>query len=393
MKRAYRYRFYPTPGQEAELRRTFGCVRAVWNWALAHRTEAFYERQERVGYPALSALLTTRKADPDLAWLNEVSSVPLQQCLRHQQVAFANFFARRARYPRFKSRKYPCQSAEYTRSGFRFKVGELRLAKMTEPLHVRWSRQIPDGCEPSTATVSLDAAGRWHVSLLVDEPDPPALPVVNKTVGLDLGVSALVTLSTGEKIVGGKHGKADRKRLARAQRNLSRKEPGSRNREKARMAVARIHARIADRRQDELHKLSTRLVRENQVIAVEDLNTAGMVKNRSLARAIADQGWRSLRVMLTYKAERCGRTLVVIDRWFPSSKRCNKCGHQAAKMPLNVREWECPECGAIHDRDVNAARNVLAAGLAVIACGDGVRPTRQKSAAAVRETGTSDREV
>lgn len=389
VKRAFRFRFYPDDEQAEMLRRTFGCVRVVWNRALRYRTDAWYERRERVNYNACSALLTGWKKDPELAWLNEVSSVPLQQCLRHQQAAFANFFEKRAGYPAFKS-KHGRQSAEFTTSAFRWDGRRLALAKMSRPLDIRWSRTLPAGAAPSTVTVSLDPAGRWHVSLLVEDKTVRPLPACDQAVGLDMGITALVTTSDGEKVVGGNHHRVDLVRLARAQRALTHKQKGSCNRAKARRRVARVHARIADRRRDQLHKLSTRLVRENQTIVVEDLNVRGMVRNRHLARAISDQGWADLRRMLAYKAEWYGRNLVTVDRWFPSSRRCSNCGHVAGRLPLHVREWACPECGAAHDRDVNAAINILAAGLAVTACGDGVRPARVKRGKApVGEAGRS----
>lgn len=391
VRRALRYRFYPTEEQAQLLTRTFGCVRLVWNRALAYRTAAWYDRQERVNYNATSALLTGWKKADDLAFLNEVSSVPLQQCLRHQQKAFANFFEGRARYPRLKSKRSNRGSATYTRAAFQWNGQRLWLAKMAEPLDVRWSRPVPEGAEPSTVTVSVDPAGRWHVSILVDDPTVTPLPRRGEAVGVDLGVSALATLSTGEKVVGGKHLRANHARLARAQRALARKQKGSANRAKARRKVARVHARIADRRRDQLHKLTTRLVRENQTVVIEDLNVSGMVSNRSLARAISDQGWRELRRQLEYKADWYGRDLVVIDRWFPSTKRCSACGWTNQTLPLSVRNWACPQCGTVHDRDVNAAINIRAAGLAVQACGDGVRPARAKRGkAVVDETGNPD---
>ncbi|GIF99960.1 RNA-guided endonuclease InsQ/TnpB family protein [Catellatospora citrea] len=347
VKRAFKFRFYPSDAQAAQLSRTFGCVRLVYNMALAARTEAWTQRQERVGYNATSALLTGWKKTEDLAFLNEVSSVPLQQALRHLQTAFTNFQARRAKHPTFRSKKRSRRSAE-----------------------------LPDGCAPSTVTVSCDAAGRWFVSLLCDD----AITQTSATgqVGVDAGIDSLLTLSTGEKITNPRHERADRQRLARAQRNLARKQKGSANLAKARINVARIHARIADRRRDHLHKLTTRLVRENQSIVIEDLAVRNMLKNHRLARAISDAAWRQLRTMLEYKAAWHGRDLIVVDRWFPSTRLCSACGALAQKMPLDVREWTCP-CGAVHDRDVNAARNILAAGLAVTACGDDVRPQRESS--------------
>ncbi|MEU4511571.1 RNA-guided endonuclease TnpB family protein [Nonomuraea wenchangensis] len=362
VKRAYKYRFYPTPEQAEALLRTFGCVRLVYNKALEERTRAYTEEGRGVSYGESSAALTAWKKTPELAFLRGVSSVPLQQALRHLQAAFANFFARRAKYPTFKSRKRSRASAEYTRSAFRWSDGRLTLAKMGAPLDIVWSRPLPERAEPSTVTVSRDSAGRWFVSLLVEEKIRP-LPPVARNVGVDAGLTTLATLSTGEKIVNPGQERRERRRLAKAQRALARKEKGSKNRTKARLRVAKVYAQIADRRRDYLHKVTTRLVRENQVIAVEDLAVRNMVKNRRLARAISDAGWRELRSMLEYKAAWYGRTLVVADRWFPSSKLCSICGVLQEEMPLSVREWVCA-CGAVHDREVNAAQNLLAAGLA-----------------------------
>ncbi len=282
VKRAFRYRFYPTDAQAAELSRTFGCVRLVYNRALAERTTAWHQRQERVGYSDTSAMLTAWKKTEELAFLTEVSCVPLQQTLRHLHTAFRNFFDRRARYPRFKSKKKSRASAEYTASAFRYRDGQLTLAKMIDPLDVVWSR---------------------------------------------------------------------------------------------------VHARITDRRRDFLHKLSTRLVRENQVVVIEDLAVRNLVKNRRLSRAISDAAWRELRTMLAYKCAWYGRDLVVVDRFFPSSKACSTpdCAYVHASLPLHTREWTCPRCGVTHDRDVNAAHNLRAAGLAASACGAGVRPQRESS--------------
>lgn len=374
VKRAFRYRFYPTEAQAAELSRTFGCVRKVYNLALQACTEAWALRQERVNYNATSAMLTAWKKTEELAFLNEVSSVPMQQALRHLQVAFANFFAKRARYPRFKSKKKSRKAAEYTTSAFRYHNGRLTLAKMAEPLDIAWSRPLPEGVSPSTVTVSQDAAGRWYVSLLCDDVIEPG-PAVATAIGVDAGLDSLLTLSTGEKITNPRHERRDRTALALAQRRLARKVKGSANRAKARLKVARIHARITDRRRDHLHKLTTRLVRENQTIVLEDLTVRNMVKIHSLARAISDAAWRQFRTMLEYKTDWHGRDLIIVDRWFPSSKLCSACGVLTERMPLDVRTWTC-RCGNIHDRDVNAARNILAEGLSVAACGAGVRPQR-----------------
>ncbi|MEV1069645.1 RNA-guided endonuclease TnpB family protein [Streptomyces sp. NPDC050263] len=377
VKRAFKYRFRPTDAQAAELSRTFGCVRKVYNLALAARTEA-WTRQERVNYNATSAMLTAWKKTEELAFLNDVSSVPLQQTLRHLQSAFTLFFARRAKYPRFKSRKKSRRSAEYTTSGFRFHGGRLTLAKMADPLDIVWSRPLPEGVQPSTVTVSQDAAGRWFVSMLCDDPTVGPLPTVDTAVGVDVGLDHLLTLSTGEKVGNPRHERRDRVRLARAQRELSRKAKGDgANRRKARRKVAGIHVRIADRRRDHLHKLTTRLVRENQTLVIEDLTVRNMVSNHTLARAISDASWSEFRSMLEYKAAWYGRELIAVDRFFPSSRLCSACGALQGKMPLSVRTWTCDGCGTAHDRDVNAANNLLAAGLAVSVCGAGVRPQRR----------------
>lgn len=372
IKRAYRFRFYPTPEQEGILARTFGCVRFAYNHMLRLRTDAWYQRQERVGYHETSAALTALKKTPEHAWLNEVSSVPVQQALRHLQTAFANFFAKRAKYPNFR-KKDGAQSAEYTASAFRWDGASLRLAKMDAPLAIRWSRTLPKGAKPTTVTVSKDTAGRYHVSILCDDAVSPKKNVKGQ-IGVDLGLSYFAILSTGEKIAAPNAFRKNEARLARLQRRLARKQSGSANRRKAKLKVARMHARTADSRRDFLHKLSTRLINENQVIAIESLAVSNMQKNRTLAKSISDAGWTEFVRQLTYKAGWYGRTLIGIDRWYPSSKRCSDCGHTVQKMPLNVRLWTCPKCGAIHDRDVNAACNVLAAGLAVSAHGESVSP-------------------
>ena len=298
--------------------------------------------------------------------------MPVQQSLRHLQTAFANFFARRAKYPSFR-RKDGVQSAEYTTSAFKWDGQSLKLAKMDAPLAIRWSRTLPKGAKPTTVTISKDTAGRYHVSILCD--DAVSLkPKAQGEVGIDLGLTHFAILSSGEKIAAPKTFRRHETKLARLQRRLAKKQKGSARRAKAKLKVAKLHTKIADARRDFLHKLSTRVINENQVIAIESLAVRNMQKNRPLAKAISDASWSEFVRQVTYKAQWYGRTLISIDRWYPSSKRCSDCGHTVAKIPLNVREWTCPECGAIHDRDVNAARNVLAAGLAVSAHGESINP-------------------
>lgn len=372
IKRTYRFRFYPTPEQEVILTHTFGCARFAYNHMLRLRTDAYYQRQEKVGYHETSGLLTDLKKQPEFDWLNEVSSVPLQQSLRHLQAAFHNFFAERTKYPSFKS-KHDKQAAEYTASGFKWDGKNLKLAKMADPLNIRWSRTIPRAAKPTTATVTKDAAGRYFVSILCDDAVANKPPVTGK-IGIDLGLTHFAILSTGEKIAPPNAFRKNEAKLAKLQRRMAKKQRGSANRGKAKQKVARLHAKTADTRRDFLNKLSTKLVNENQVIAVETLAIKNMQKNHCLAKSISDAGWGEFVRQLKYKSLWYGRTLVGIDRWFPSSKRCSDCGHTVHKMPLNVREWACPECGTIHDRDINAARNVLTAGLAGIALGDCVIP-------------------
>ncbi|NES79408.1 MULTISPECIES: RNA-guided endonuclease TnpB family protein [Okeania] len=395
VEKAYKFRFYPTPEQESLLRRTLGCVRLVYNKALAQRTQAWYEKQERVGYKQTSAMLTNWKKQEDLDFLTEVSSVPLQQGLRHLQSAFSNFFSGRAKYPNFKKKRNG-GSAEFTKSAFKWKDGQVYLAKCVEPLPIRWSRQLPQNFVPTTITVKLDPSGRWSISLRVSDTRNLKIKPVLKQIGIDLGITSLLTTSDGEKIANPKNLQKLHKKLRLAQKSLSRKTKGSNNYQKARLKVARIHAKIKDSRLDYTHKLTTQLIKENQTIVVEDLAVKNMVKNHKLARAISDANWGELVRQLEYKAEWYGRELIKIDRYFPSSKRCSNCGHIVEKLPLSIREWDCPECATHHDRDINASVNILrmgtrvgdrrkgtptkkAAGLAVSVCGATVRPEGSKS--------------
>jgi putative transposase len=359
VRAAYQVRAYPDTQQAAVLNRTFGCVRLVWNRTLAWRHARWYTEHLSTNVPQANAHLTEMKRDPDLAFLAEVSCVPLQQVTRIQQKAFVNFFAGRARYPRFKSRTGR-QSAEYTRSGFRWRDGRLWLAKMTEPLALVWSWPDidPSSVDPSTVTVSRD---------------PEPLPATGTAVGVDLGISDFAVTSDGERIANPGHLDRKARNLARYQRRMARCQRGSNNRIKARAKVARAHRKVRAARTDFLHRTSTNLVRRYDTIAVEDLAVTNMVRNRSLAKAISDCGWGAFRRMLEYKAERAGRTLVVIDRWYPSSKTCSSCGHLLDKLSLSTRTWTCPSCRTLHDRDINAAKNIVAAGLAVTACGGDVR--------------------
>jgi putative transposase len=380
MRTAYRCRAYPDEGQQAALNRTFGCVRVVWNRTLAERHCRWHADHTGMSYAESDRALTAMKKDPDLTFLCEVSCVPLQQALRHQHQAFRAFYAKRARYPRFKSRRSR-QSAHYTRSAFSLREGVLQLAKMSAPLRYVWSWPEADltSLDPAMVIVSRERDGRWYITFTIDAADPEPLHAAGHSAGLDLGVKDFAVISDGERIANPRHMERKARRLARYQRRMARSQKGSANRARAAAKVARAHRKVRDARADFLHRASTRLVRENDVIVIEDLNVAGMIRNRRLARAISGCGWGEFRRQLEYKCQRYGRRLVVIDRWYPSSKTCSACGHLLSDLSLATRHWTCPSCGARHDRDVNAAKNILAAGLAVArgspgdACGADVR--------------------
>ena len=307
-----------------------------------------------------------------------MSSVPLQQSLRHLEKGFVNFFEGRAQYPTY-HQKQKRQSATYASKAFIWNGSTLTLAKHKEPLNIVWSRPFPDGSKPSSVTVSKDASGRYFVSILVEENIPP-LPMTEKSIGIDLGLKSFLITSDGETIDNPKYYARAEQKLATLQRKHARKKKGSKNRDKARRQVAKHHARIADMRKDFQHQLSTRLVRENQTICLETLAVKNMVKNQCLAKAISDVGWGEFVRQLEYKAKWYGRTVVKIDRFYPSSKTCGACGFVLEELGLEVRAWVCPHCGVCHDRDINAAKNIVTEGLSALnACGGTVRPVQVKA--------------
>lgn len=362
MKVRYQFRFTPTEAQQAELAKVFGCCRYAYNRALRYRTDAWQERQERVGYNQTSAELTKWKREEGTAWLREVSSVPVQQALRHLNNAFVRFFNKEAKYPSFK-RKGHKQSAEYTTSAFKFSRPDPNNPNLVVSglgrLDVNWSRKFQS--EPTTITITKRPSGRYFVTLVLDEQFSKLEPT-GRTVGVDLGINRLATLSDGGRIANPKHTSKNQARLAKAQRVLSRKTKGSGRWNRQRIRVARIQEHIGNSRKDHLDKVTTDLVRRYDRISIEDLNVRGMVKCRPLAKAVSDASFGQFRQMLTYKCERYGRELRLVDRFFPSSKRCSSCGHILPSLSLDVREWDCPECGEHHDRDLNAAKNIHNAG-------------------------------
>jgi putative transposase len=376
----YSYRLYPAPAQRAALARAFGCVRMVFNDGLRLRQEAHAAGLPYVTDADLSARLTAAKATPERAWLGEVSAVVLQQALADLNAAYRNFFASlkgerkgpKMGPPKFRSRKDHRQAVRFTANA-RFKVlpnGKLRLPKIGD-VPVRWSRPLPSG--PSSVTVIKDPAGRYFASFVI-KAEPGILPEAEPAVGIDLGLTSFAVLSDGRNITAPRFLRRAENKLRRRQRDLSRKQKGSRNRDKARVKVARAHARVGDARREFHHQLSTALIRENQAVAVEDLAVSGLARTR-LAKSVHDAGWSSFVAMLEYKARLYGRQFHRIGRFEPTSQTCSACGAKGGPKPLHVRAWQCQECGAWLDRDVNAAVNVaMAAGLAVTACGAQVRP-------------------
>ncbi|MER6842917.1 RNA-guided endonuclease InsQ/TnpB family protein [Streptomyces platensis] len=379
MQLRYSYRLYPSGPQRTALAQAFGCARVVYNDALRARETARAAGEPFLKTGDLSKLVITEaKKTEERAWLGEVSAVVLQQSLRDLDTAYRNFFdglkGKRPRMgiPRFKSRKDNRQTVRFTANA-RWKItpgGDLSLPKIGE-VPVKWSRTLPS--IPSTVTVIKDAAGRYFASFVV-ETNPEMLPETESVVGIDLGLGHFAVLSDGTKIDAPRFLRRAEKKLKRAQQALSRKAKGSNNRDKARSKVARAHARVADARREFHHQLSTRVIRENQAIAVEDLAVKGLARTR-LARSVHDAGWSAFVAMLEYKAARFGRTFHRIGRFEPTSQVCSACGAKDGPKPLHIRRWECTACGTVLDRDINAAVNVAkAAGLAVSACRAQVRP-------------------
>lgn len=379
MKARYQYRFYPTDQQRQSLAQLFGCVRVVWNDALA-----FCQSSEKLpGYNKLSAMLTQTKKTEERQWLKDVSSVPLQQSLRHLATAYQNFFdscngkrkGKKLRSPKFK-KKTNNQSAEFTKASFSITGTSVYLAKIgdVDPI---WSRELPS--EPSSVTVIKDCANRYFLSFVV-EIQPVSVEPIHPSVGIDLGLKTFAVLSTGEVFKSPDYSKLDRK-VRSLQKKLARQVKGSNRRNKTRLSVARRHNEISDLRKDFLHKLSTKVVRENQAITLEDLNVSGMVKNRKLSRAISLQGWREFREFCKAKSEKFGRQFQTVSRWEPTSQICSDCGYKWGKLDLKVRTVTCLSCGTTHDRDENAAKNIDKVGIGH--CHDSKRTLRDSKTTSV----------
>ncbi|MFB7876208.1 RNA-guided endonuclease InsQ/TnpB family protein [Nocardia sp. NPDC056064] len=375
----YNFRVYPTPGQQIALARAFGCARVVYNDALVARREAF-EQGNRISDAELSKRLTEAKRAPERAWLGEVSSVVLQQALADLNSAYRNFLSSatgkrkgaRVGLPRFRSRRDSRQAIRFTKSS-RFAVtsgARLRLPKIGD-VAVRWSRELPSA--PSSVSIIKDASGRYFASFVVMADDQP-LPPVASEVGIDLGLTTFAVLSNGRVVGSARFLRQAERRVKKAQRALSRKEKGSANRAKARLRLAKVHAKVRDSRRDWAHKHTTQIIRENQAVYVEDLCVNGLARSR-VAKAVHDAGWAMFVRLLEEKAKRYGRHFAKVDRWFPSTQKCSACGDAGVRKALHVRVWTCV-CGVTHDRDVNAAINILAAGRVerLNACGGTVSP-------------------
>ena len=318
---------------------------------------AWQQEKKSIGYHLTAAKLTEWKKEPEKTFLSDVSSVVLQQSLRNLDAAFTNFFEKRAGYPKFKS-KHDTQSARYATNAFMHREGQITLAKQDEPLNISWSRPLPDDAKLINLTVSKDKSERYFVSILV-ETDLKLLKKVKAEVGIDVGIKTLATTSDGDRLENPRSLVRREKRLKRLQRRLSRKVKGSNNRKKARLKVAKLHARVGDTRRNAIQKFTTEVIRENQAIFVEGLNVAGMLQNHCLAKHIGDAAFAEIFRELEYKAHWYGRTYLELDRFFPSSKLCSSCGHLLDELPLSVREWDCPGCGAQKVKSVLSDRRPI----------------------------------
>jgi putative transposase len=374
----YRYRIYPTPRQRQALARACGCARVVYNDYLKLRDDCHAAGETITDTEVQRRVVTLAKRTPERVWLSEVASVVLVQACQDARRAYRNWYGsmsgqrkgRKIGHPVFR-RKHHRQSVRLTRNGFALHGERLYVAKVGE-LKVRWSRGLPS--VPSSVTVIGEPDGRYYASFVVERAPAP-LPACGREVGIDVGLERLVVTSDGEVIANPRFLRSKQRRLARAQRSLARKQQGSANRARARRRVAVAHRKVREARRDHAHKAALWLIRDNQAVYAEDLSVTGLARTR-LARSVHDAGWGQLLRLIEQKAGHYSRGFHRIGRFVPTSQVCSQCGTLDGPKPLSVRTWQCAECGAVHDRDVNAARNILAAGRAdrLNACGGSVRP-------------------
>lgn len=365
MKAAAKFRFYPTPEQETLLMQSFGCARKVWNMILDASEKNYKQTGKGLNAQERNAFLTALKKNPEYVYLNQVSSVCLQQKVIHLGKALDAFFKKRSEFPVFK-KKHHRQSISLMKNSLMIKSGQVYIAKCKEPLNIRLSQEFPVNF--SSATISRTASGKYEISV-VYERQQHKLPVNDKVCGIDLGLKDFLVFDNGVKIPNEKKYLKYEDKMKFLQRKLAKLDirrkrlklsvkqcNGKRNKLKRR--IAKLHEKISNIRKDNLHKITRNIINENQVICVESLQVKNMIRNRRLARAIADAGWGEFIRQLTYKSEWYGRTLVKMDKFYPSSKTCSSCGYVMKELPLNIREWSCPDCQTIHDRDINAATNI-----------------------------------
>ena len=363
MYQAYKFRIYPTAEQQTYFAGAFGCCRWFWNYSLNLCQQTYKDTGKGLSRSAIQGLLPNLKKE--YPWLTNAYSQSLQVVALNLSTSYKNFFDKRGGFPSFKS-KHGRQSISYPQN---VKVGDsfIKLPIIGE-VHCRIHRTLEGTVK--TVTISQNTDGKYYVSILIDDGlETPESDANGRAIGLDVGLIDFVVTSDGSKYTNPKHLKKHRRNLKRKQQKLSRKEKGSNTRYKAKRLVARVNSRIKRVREDFLHKLSRKIVDKNQVIAVENLNVKGMVRNHCLAKAISDAGWGMFGTMLKYKAEKLGKTYIEIDRFFPSSKTCNNCLHKVSEMPLNVRHWDCPKCHSRNDRDINAAKNIRDEALRILALG------------------------
>ena len=383
--KAVKVRLYPTSNQQQQLAQHFGCARWWWNYALNKSIETYKETGKSLGQSALNAFLPQLKKTEDTHWLSQCYSQVLQAVTLNLTTAYKNFFAGRARFPRFKS-KHGKQSIQYPQS-VKVLGNIVKLPGLVGAIKAKIKRPIEGTIK--TVTVSLDPSGKYFASILIEvEGNNPHTSTDGKVIGIDLGLTHFAITSDGtgkiSKYDNPRHLAKHEKNLKKKQQKLAKKQKGSNSRKKCKRLAARVYERVSNSRQDFLHKLSRKLVNENQVVVVENLHVKGMVRNHNLAKAISDAGWGTFTNFLAYKLEQKGGLFVEINRWFPSSKLCSNCYYQVDQIPLDIREWTCPSCNTHHDRDGNAATNIRAEGIrilqtdgtAVSANGGEVRPTK-----------------